>query len=140
MLPLRYARALVVALLLLGIVAVVPATAGAQTKGAVDKAEAAQEQAYQDLLDANQAVGTAISELEAIEGELAELNYTIGRLERKIVEFDTQVEELRASVQELVVEAYTNSGAGLVTAAFTAGSILVLHCTSLSMSRPEWVP
>jgi murein DD-endopeptidase MepM/ murein hydrolase activator NlpD len=123
MLPLRYARALVVALLLLGIVAVVPATAGAQTKGAVDKAEAAQEQAYQDLLDANQAVGTAISELEAIEGELAELNYTIGRLERKIVEFDTQVEELRASVQELVVEAYTNSGAGLVTAAFTAGSI-----------------
>ena len=64
-----------------------------------------------------------ISELEGIEAELQELNYTISRLERQIAEFDDQVEQLRANAQEVVVEAYTNSGTGLVTAAFTAGSI-----------------
>ena len=102
---------------------VAPIPAGAQTQEDVDRAEAAKEQAYQDLMEANQAVGSAISELEGIEAELQELNYTISRLERQIAEFDDQVEQLRANAQEVVVEAYTNSGTGLVTAAFTAGSI-----------------
>ena len=109
--------------LLLALLVVAPIPAGAQTKQDVENAEAAREQAYQDLLDANYAVGSAISELEGIEAELNELTYTIGRLDRKIEEFDDQVEELRANAQEVVVEAYTNSGTGLVTAAFTAGSI-----------------
>ena len=113
----------VILVLLLALLVVAPIPAGAQTKSDVDRAEAAKEQAYQDLLDANQAVGSAISELEGIEAELAELTYTISRLDRKINEFDDQVEELRANAQEVVVEAYTNSGTGLVTAAFTAGSI-----------------
>ena len=113
----------VIVVLLLALLVVAPIPAGAQTKKDVDQAEAAKEQAYQDLMDANQAVGSAISELEGIEAELQELNYTISRLERQIAEFDEQVEELRANAQEVVVEAYTNSGTGLVTAAFTAGSI-----------------
>jgi len=113
----------VIFVLLLALLVVAPIPAGAQTKSDVDRAEAAKEQAYQDLLDANQAVGSAISELEGIEAELNELTYTISRLDRKINEFDDQVAELRANAQEVVVEAYTNSGTGLVTAAFTAGSI-----------------
>ena len=114
---------LVVLLVVIGVAGIVPTSARAQTKTDVENADNAQEQAYQDLLDANQAVGEAISELEAIEGELAELNYTISRLDRKIEEFDTQVAELEENVRELVVEAYTNSSAGLVSAAFSAGSI-----------------
>ncbi len=110
-------------MLVLTLLAVAPIQAGAQTKGSVDKAEAAQEQAYQDLLAANEAVGQAISDLEAIDDELQELNYTIRLLDRKIKEFDGQVEDLRANARDLVVEAYTNSGTGLVTAAFSAGSI-----------------
>jgi len=113
----------VILVVLLALLVIAPIPAGAQTKQDVDRAEAAKEQAYQDLLEANQAVGSAISELEGIEAELNELTYTITRLDRKIQEFDSQVEELRANAQEVVVEAYTNSGAGLVTAAFTAGSI-----------------
>jgi len=113
----------VILVLLLALLVVAPIPAGAQTKSDVDQAEAAKEQAYQDLLDANQAVGLAISELEGIAAELNELTYTISRLDRKINEFDDQVAELRANAQEVVVEAYTNSGTGLVTAAFTAGSI-----------------
>ena len=113
----------VILVLILALLVIAPIPAGAQTKEDVDRAEATKEQAYQDLIDANQAVGSAISELEGIEAELNELTYTITRLERKISEFDSQVEELRANAQEVVVEAYTNSGTGLVTAAFTAGSI-----------------
>jgi len=109
--------------LVLTLLAVAPIQAGAQTKGSVDKAEAAQEQAYQDLLAANEAVGQAISDLERIDDQLQELNYTIRILDRKISEFDDQVEDLQANARDLVVEAYTNSGAGLVTAAFSAGSI-----------------
>ncbi len=124
MLPLRYLKTFVVILLLLAVAATVPtSSAEAQTKKDVENAENAQERAYLQLLEANQAVGSAISELEGIDGELAELNYTIGRLDRKITEFDEQVADLKASARELVVEAYTNSGTGLVAAAFTAGSI-----------------
>lgn len=114
---------MVVLVLLLALMVMAPNPAGAQTKDDVQRAEAAREQAYQDLIDANEAVGSAISELEAIESELQELNYTISRLDRKIAEFDDEVAQLRADAQEVVVEAYTNSGTGLVTAAFSAGSI-----------------
>lgn len=104
-------------------VAVVVAPAGAQTKDDVDQAEGAKDRAYQDLLDANQVVGTAISELEAITAELEELDYMVGRLNQKIVEYDEQASELRATAQEVVIEAYTSSGTDLVAAAFTASSI-----------------
>ncbi len=107
----------------LTLLAVAPIPAGAQTKGSVDRAEAAQEQAYQDLMAANKAVGDAISDLEAIDEELQELNYTITLLDRKIDEFDEQVAALRTNARDLVVEAYTSSGTGLVNAAFSAGSI-----------------
>lgn len=113
----------IILLLVLALLAITPIPASAQTKTEVENAEAAQDRAYQELIEANQAVGEAISELEGIVAELQELNYTITRLDRKINEFDEQVATLRTSAQELVVEAYTNSGTGLVTAAFTAGSI-----------------
>lgn len=110
-------------LLLLALLALTPVPAGAQSKKSVENAEEAKDRAYRELLEANEAVGLAISELEAIARELQELNYTIRRLDAKIEEFDQQVVDLRVSAQEVVVEAYTNSGSGLVTAAFTAGSI-----------------
>jgi murein DD-endopeptidase MepM/ murein hydrolase activator NlpD len=113
----------IILLLLLALLAVTPIPAGAQTKTAVENAQAAQDRAYNQLLEANEAVGQALAELEAIDDELHELNYTVTVLDRKIAEFDEQVADLRESAQKLVVEAYTNSGTGLVTAAFTAGSI-----------------
>jgi murein DD-endopeptidase MepM/ murein hydrolase activator NlpD len=119
----KHALRSTVLVFLLTLLAVAPFPAGAQTKKSVDQAEAAQEQAYQDLLAANEAVGNAISDLEAIDDELQELNYTITLLDRKIKEFDEQVADLRENARDLVVEAYTSSGTGLVSAAFSAGSI-----------------
>ncbi|MEA2024432.1 MAG: peptidoglycan DD-metalloendopeptidase family protein [Actinomycetota bacterium] len=113
----------IILLVILALFVVAPIPAGAQTKSDVDKAQAAQDRAYNQLLEANEAVGQALAELEAIDDELQALNYTITVLDRKIAEFDEQVAELKRSAQELVVEAYTNSGTGLVTAAFTAASI-----------------
>ncbi|MEN8114100.1 MAG: peptidoglycan DD-metalloendopeptidase family protein [Actinomycetota bacterium] len=113
----------VLVLLLLALLAIAPVPADAQSKKQVESAEDAKDRAYRELMEANDAVGYAISDLEAIEHELGELSYTIRRLDRKIEEFDQQVIDLRASAQEVVVEAYTNSGSGLVTVAFTAGSI-----------------
>lgn len=109
--------------LLLALPALSPLPADAQTKKAVESAEEAKERAYRELLEANEAVGLAVSELEAIEAELADHNYVIRRLDNKIEEFDQKVVDLRQSAQEVVVEAYTNSGSGLVAVAFTAESI-----------------
>ncbi|GMQ85157.1 MAG: hypothetical protein BMS9Abin07_0722 [Acidimicrobiia bacterium] len=118
--PLRH---LVVFALLLGLLALAPIAANAQTKSEVEEREAAKDHAYEDLLAANEAVGQAIFELEGIEIELEELSYTIVRLDRTIEEFDQRAAALRINAQEVVVEAYTSSGNGLVTAAFSAASI-----------------
>ncbi len=110
-------------LLAIAMLALAPIPAGAQSKSDVEKKEADKEHAYEDLLAANQAVGEAIAELEGIDEELDQLGYTIDRLDRTIEDFDLRAEELRATVQEVVVEAYTNSGSGLVTAVFSASTI-----------------
>lgn len=111
-------------LVIVALLALVPIPASAQTKSEVDRREAEMDAAYQELLDANEAVGQAISDLEAIELELEQLEYTIYRLDRTIEEFDDRAAELRIIARDLVVEAYTNSGSGnMVTAAFAAASI-----------------
>jgi murein DD-endopeptidase MepM/ murein hydrolase activator NlpD len=110
-------------LLILALLALAPIPAGAQTRREADEKEAEKERAYHDLLDANEAVGSAISELENIELELYDLERTIDRLETTIAAFEVRTEELRAIAREVVVEAYTSSGAGLVGAAFSAASI-----------------
>ena len=110
-------------LLIITLLALAPIPVTAQTKDEVEETEARRDRAYQELLDANQAVGEAVAQLEAIEHELEQLEYTIFRLDRTITEFDGRVEELRTIAQDVVVEAYTNGGTGLVTAAFDAASI-----------------
>lgn len=111
-------------LIIITLLALAPIPAGAQTKSEVERREAEMDAAYQELLAANEAVGKAISDLEAIELQLDQLEYTIYRLDRTIEQFDERADELRATAQDLVVEAYTNSGSGnMVTAAFAAASI-----------------
>ncbi len=111
-------------ILVLILLALVPFPAGAQTKGEVEETAAEKERTYHLLLEANEALGSAISELEGIEDELHELERRIERLESTIIAFEQRAEELRAVAQEVVVEAYTNSsGHGLVGTAFSASSI-----------------
>jgi peptidoglycan LD-endopeptidase LytH len=111
-------------LIVLALLALAPIPAGAQSKSDVEKREAEMEAAYQELLAANEAVGRAVADLEAIELELDQLAYTIHRLERTIGEFDDRAAELHDIAADLVVEAYTNGGSeNMVSAAFAASSI-----------------
>ena len=120
--PLRRVRAIVL-LLVIGLLGLVPAAAGAQTEQDVDRAQDQKEQAYRDLVEANQAVGQALADLEAISEELVTLEYTIDKLNGRITEYDDRVAELDDSARDVVVEAYISGGTGLVSAAFAAGTI-----------------
>jgi murein DD-endopeptidase MepM/ murein hydrolase activator NlpD len=120
--PLRRVRAIVL-LLVIGLLGLVPAAAGAQTEQDVDRAQDQKEQAYRDLVDANQAVGQALADLEAISEELVTLEYTIDKLSGRITEYDDRVADLDDSARDVVVEAYISGGTGLVSAAFAAGTI-----------------
>ena len=84
-------RSVTVLLLVLALFGVVPVVATAQTQEDVDRAEAQKEQAYQDLVDANNSVGQALADLEAINEELIELEYVINRLEGRRLEAELRV-------------------------------------------------
>ena len=113
----------IVFLLVLGLLAVVPVAASAQTEQDVDRAQAQKEQAYRDLVEANDSVGYALADLEAITDELVSLEYTIEKLNNRINEYDDRVADLDDSARDVVVEAYISGGTGLVSAAFAAGTI-----------------
>lgn len=129
-------------LLIVAMLAVVPIGASAQTEGDVDRAEDQVERA-QDATSAAYAkwrasqdeLEEALLELDKVTSQLDNLIYTIGLLESKISSYEGDVESLKATAQELVLEAYTSGGRGLVTAAFEAGSIQDLLTSQQLMDR-----
>ncbi|MCL1693420.1 MAG: hypothetical protein M3096_07050, partial [Actinomycetia bacterium] len=122
MLELIRTRAILLTLVVAFVVlAALPALA--QTKADVESADAERAHAYQDLVDANEAVGAAIAALEAIGEELHELEVTIGRLDTQITTYGDEVADLEEIAREIVLEAYVNSGTGLVTTAMSVDSL-----------------
>jgi murein DD-endopeptidase MepM/ murein hydrolase activator NlpD len=129
-------------LLIVAFLAVVPIGASAQTEGDVDRAESQVERAqdetsaaYSRWNAAQDDLEQALLELDQVTSELDNLIYTIGLLESKISTYERDVEGLRETAQELVLEAYTSGGRGLVTAAFEAGSIQDLLTSQQLMNR-----
>jgi len=128
-------------LAVLGVAMAIPAIA--QTKDDVESADERRQHAYQDLVDANEAVGVAIAELEAIGEELDALNGTIERLESRISDHEDDVTDLEAIAREIVIEAYVNAGTGLITAAMTvtnlqdlvATQVLVENATAIDLAK-----
>jgi murein DD-endopeptidase MepM/ murein hydrolase activator NlpD len=110
-------------LVALGLLGIIPVAASAQTEQDVERAQSQQEQAYRDLAEANDAVGYALADLEAITDELIALEYTIDKLNGRIDEYDDRVAALDDSARDVVVEAYISGGTGLVSAAFAADTI-----------------
>ncbi len=102
---------------------VVPVTVSAQTKRDVDRAAEEKTAAYAELVSANQELEASLAVLESIYGRIQNLEWTIGKLQGRIGEFDSDVEKLRTSAQNVVLEAYVNGGIGLVSAAFAANTI-----------------
>ncbi len=129
-------------LLIVALLAVVPIGASAQTEGDVDRAEGQVERAqdatsaaYGKWQAAQDELEQALLELDQVTSKLDNLIYTIGLLESKISSYEGDVEGLRETAQQLVLEAYTSGGRGLVTAAFEAGSIQDLLTSQQLMDR-----
>ncbi|MGB9358259.1 MAG: peptidoglycan DD-metalloendopeptidase family protein [Acidimicrobiia bacterium] len=129
-------------LLIVALLAVVPIGASAQTEGDVDRAEDqvdraqdATSAAYAKWKAAQDELEEALLELDRVTSQLDNLIYTIGLLESKISTYEGDVEGLKETAQELVLEAYTSGGRGLVTAAFEAGSIQDLLTSQQLMDR-----
>jgi len=129
-------------LLIVAMLAVVPIGASAQTEGDVDRAEdqvsRAQDEtsaAYAKWKAAQDELEEALLELDKVTSQLDNLIYTIGLLESKISTYEEDVVGLKETAQELVLEAYTSGGRGLVTAAFEAGSIQDLLTSQQLMDR-----
>jgi len=117
-------------LLVIALFAIVPIAASAQTEGDVKRAEGQVDNAkgntsaaYARWQQAQDDLEDALLELDVVTTQLDNLAYTIGLLDSKISSYQESVDELRTTAQQLVLEAYTSGGRGMVTAAFEAGSI-----------------
>ena len=97
-------------LLVLALLAVVPAPALAQSKGDVDNAKSAAERAYQELLDADQVLESGLEELERIQGKIYDLEYRIKKLETALSEYGSSADSLQERARLIVLEAYTSGG------------------------------
>jgi murein DD-endopeptidase MepM/ murein hydrolase activator NlpD len=113
----------------LALLAVAPLPASAQSKGDVSKAKAAEEKAFEALREADAMLEDGLEEMEAIEGQIYNLNWRISKLGDAIVEYGDNVTDLQDRARLLVLEAYTSGGRNLVTSAFTAESIQQLITT-----------
>ena len=117
-------------LLIIALFAIVPVAASAQTEGDVNRAENQVDRAkdntsaaYTRWQRAQDELEDALLELDKITSQLDNLTYTIGLLDSKISSYEADVTDLKATAQQLVLEAYTTGGRGMVAAAFEAGSI-----------------
>jgi murein DD-endopeptidase MepM/ murein hydrolase activator NlpD len=117
-------------LLIIALFAIVPVAASAQTEGDVNRAENQVDRAkdntsaaYTRWQRAQDELEDALLELDKITSQLDNLTYTIGLLDSKISSYEADVTDLEATAQQLVLEAYTTGGRGMVAAAFEAGSI-----------------
>jgi murein DD-endopeptidase MepM/ murein hydrolase activator NlpD len=98
--------------------------ASAQTKDDVEKAEAAQERAYQELVDTRRELDAAVNAYEDVAEQVFEVSYRLERLDARIGQDQDAAAELRDTAQALVVEAYMNgSSASSVTVALEAETI-----------------
>ncbi|MEN8112860.1 MAG: peptidoglycan DD-metalloendopeptidase family protein [Actinomycetota bacterium] len=129
MASLRIPRGLLL-LLVVTLLAIVPLGASAQTEKDVeraeDKVERAQEdasRAYAKWEAAQDELEAALLELDKVTSQIDNLTYTIGLLESKVSSYEADADTLLLTAQQLVLEAYTSGGRGIVTAAFEAGSI-----------------
>ncbi len=110
-------------LVLLALLAVVPIPASAQSRGDVNKARTAEEQAFQALLDADNELAQGLEDLETIQGQIYNLEWRISRLSDAITEYSGNVDSLQERARKLVYEAYTTGGRKLMTTAFSANDI-----------------
>ena len=120
---------ILVPVLVLGLLALVPVTASAQTKTDVENAKTAEDQAFASLIEVDQKLEDELYELEDIDGQIYNLEWRISKLETALSEYSSNVDLLEDRAKLIVYEAYTSGGRNMVTSAFSANDIQDLITT-----------
>jgi murein DD-endopeptidase MepM/ murein hydrolase activator NlpD len=137
-----YVRRWAILLLTIGLLAVVPIAASAQTQADVDKAEqnqkiaeARKSQAYQDYQSVTARLDDAVAKYEKLWAEREELTYRIHRMETAAELYQAEADELEDMAKNIVIDAYTSGQRNLVGSAFTATSIQDLVTSQALIGR-----
>jgi murein DD-endopeptidase MepM/ murein hydrolase activator NlpD len=129
-------------LLTIGLMAVVPTAASAQTQTDVDKAErnqnvaeARKSQAYEDYRRVTAQLDDAVAKYEKLWAEREELSYRIQRMEKAAALYAKEADALEDRARNIVIDAYTSGQRNLVGSAFTASSIQDLVTSQALIGR-----
>ena len=129
-------------LLAIGLLAVVPVGASAQTQADVDKArrnqeiaEARKTQAYEDYTNVTSQLDDAVARYEKLWAAREELSYRIQRMETAAALYEEEADELEERARNIVIDAYTSGQRNLVGSAFTASSIQDLVTSQALIGR-----
>ncbi len=129
-------------LLTIGLLAVVPVAASAQTQSDVEKAErnkqiaeARKSQAYKDYQVVTAQLEEAVTEYERLWAAREELSYRIERMEDASQRYEAEARELEDRAKNIVIDAYTSGQRNLVGSAFTASSIQDLVTSQALIGR-----
>lgn len=129
-------------LLAIGLAAVVPVGASAQTQRDIDKAEqnksvaaARQSHAYLDYLQISQEMDEAIEVHELLRAEREDLTYRISRMQEAADLYRDQVRTLEEHARNIVRGAYTSGQRNIVGTAFTSASIQDVVTTQALIGR-----
>jgi len=126
----------------IGLLAVIPIAASAQTQADVDKAERNQEvaearksQAYQDYQRVTAQLDEAVAKYEKLWAQREELSYRIERLEKAAALYKAEADELEDRAKSIVIDAYTSGQRNLVGSAFSASNIQDLVTSQALIGR-----
>ena len=129
-------------LLTIGLLAVVPVAASAQTQADVDRAEqnqniaeARKSHAYQDYQNVTAQLDDAVAKYEKLWAEREELTYRIHRMEKAAALYEAEADELEDRAKNIVIDAYTSGQRNLVSSAFTASNIQDLVTSQALIGR-----
>ncbi len=129
-------------LLTIGLMALVPVAASAQTQSDVDRAErnkkvaeARQSQAFKDYQSVTARLDEAVLRYEVLWAEREELSYRIERMETAAALYQSEADALNERAKSIVIDAYTSGQRNLVGSAFTASSIQDLVTSQALIGR-----
>ena len=113
---------LLIPLLLITTLGLIPVGASAQTDD-IEEAKEVKENAYEQWQAARAEMDAAVDVLVELEAQLGDLEYRIDRMEGRIDEDQENIADLRTAAQNLVVNAYVNSGSSTLESALDAANI-----------------
>jgi murein DD-endopeptidase MepM/ murein hydrolase activator NlpD len=117
-------RSLLLSALIIAMTGALLPPAAAQSKDDLERAEAARDRAYEELVDSRAELDAAVASFEEIRSQIFDVSYRIERLENRVAEDRAESRALEDAARNLVIEAYINgTSGGTVTIALEAESI-----------------